>query len=39
MKIETFCHVYRFHGDKAVSFQQYTDTAHWARLMVWSSAC
>ncbi len=28
-----FCHVYRFHGDKAVMFQQYTDTAQWKRLM------
>jgi ketosteroid isomerase-like protein len=28
-----FCHVYRFNGDKAVTFQQYTDTAQWARLM------
>jgi ketosteroid isomerase-like protein len=28
-----FCHVYRFHGEKAVMFQQYTDTAQWARLM------
>lgn len=28
-----FCHVYRFHDDKAVAFQQYTDTAQWARLM------
>ena len=28
-----FCHVFRFHGDKAVSFQQYTDTAQWTRLM------
>jgi uncharacterized protein len=28
-----FCHVYRFQGDKAVMFQQYTDTAQWARLM------
>ena len=28
-----FCHVYRFDGDKAVMFQQYTDTAQWARLM------
>ncbi|MEO8484008.1 MAG: nuclear transport factor 2 family protein [Acidobacteriota bacterium] len=28
-----FCHVYRFHGDKIVTFQQYTDTAQWARLM------
>ena len=24
---------YRFHGDKAVMFQQYTDTAQWTRLM------
>jgi len=29
-----FCHVYRFHGDKAVTFQQYTDTAQWTRLMI-----
>jgi ketosteroid isomerase-like protein len=28
-----FCHVYRFDGDKVVTFQQYTDTAQWARLM------
>ena len=28
-----FCHVYRFDGGKAVSFQQYTDTVQWARLM------
>jgi ketosteroid isomerase-like protein len=28
-----FCHVFQFHGDKAVTFQQYTDTAQWARLM------
>jgi ketosteroid isomerase-like protein len=28
-----FCHVYRFQGDKVVTFQQYTDTAQWARLM------
>ena len=28
-----FCHVFRFHGDKAVAFQQYTDTAQWARLI------
>jgi len=28
-----FCHVYRFHGGKAVMFQQYTDTAQWTRLM------
>ena len=28
-----FCHVYRFDGDKVVTFQQYTDTVQWARLM------
>jgi ketosteroid isomerase-like protein len=28
-----FCHVYRFEGDHIVSFQQFTDTAQWARLM------
>ena len=28
-----FCHVYRFKGDRIVMFQQYTDTAQWARLM------
>ncbi|MEP7002128.1 MAG: nuclear transport factor 2 family protein [bacterium] len=28
-----FCHVYRFNGDRIVSFQQYTDSAQWARLM------
>ena len=28
-----FCHVYRFAGDKVVLFQQFTDTAQWARLM------
>ncbi len=28
-----FCHVYRFLDDKAVTFQQYTDTAQWTRLM------
>lgn len=28
-----FCHVYRFQGDTVVTFQQYTDTAQWARLM------
>ena len=27
-----FCHVYRFHDDKAVTFQQFTDTTQWARL-------
>ena len=28
-----YCHVYRFAGDRIVSFQQYTDSAQWARLM------
>ena len=28
-----FCHVFRFRDGKAVMFQQYTDTAQWARLM------
>ena len=28
-----FCHVYRFRGDKVVTFQQYSDTAQWARLL------
>ena len=28
-----FCHVYRFQGGKVTSFQQYTDTEQWARLM------
>ena len=28
-----FCHVFRFQGDKAVMFQQYTDTAQWTQLM------
>ncbi len=28
-----FCHVYRFSDGKIVSFQQYTDSAQWARLM------
>ncbi len=28
-----FCHVYQFRGGKIVSFQQYTDTAQWSRLM------
>jgi ketosteroid isomerase-like protein len=28
-----FCHVFRFDGDKIVMFQQFTDTAQWARLM------
>ena len=28
-----FCHAWRFKADKIVSFQQYTDSAQWARLM------
>lgn len=28
-----FCHVYHFAGGKIATFQQYTDTAQWARLM------
>jgi ketosteroid isomerase-like protein len=28
-----YCHVYRFADGKIASFQQYTDTAQWARLM------
>ena len=28
-----FCHVYHFRNGKIVSFQQYTDTAQWSRLM------
>jgi len=28
-----FCHVYRFRDGKVVTFQQYTDTTQWARLM------
>jgi ketosteroid isomerase-like protein len=28
-----FCHVYRFQDGKVVTFQQYTDTAQWTRLM------
>ena len=28
-----FCHVYRFAGGKIATFQQYTDTVQWARLM------
>jgi ketosteroid isomerase-like protein len=28
-----FCHVFRFQDGKVVTFQQYTDTAQWARLM------
>jgi ketosteroid isomerase-like protein len=28
-----FCHVWKFSGGKAATFQQYTDTAQWARLM------
>jgi len=28
-----FCHVYRFRDGKVATFQQYTDTAQWTRLM------
>ena len=28
-----FCHVWRFSGGKITSFQQFTDTAQWSRLM------
>jgi ketosteroid isomerase-like protein len=28
-----FCHVIGFRGNRIVTFQQYTDTAQWARLM------
>lgn len=28
-----FCHVYRLNGEKVAAFQQYTDTAQWARVM------
>jgi ketosteroid isomerase-like protein len=28
-----FCHVHQFRDGKLVSFQQYTDTAQWSRLM------
>src|SRR5688500_16445311 len=28
-----FCHVYRFRDGEIVSFQQYSDTAQWSRLM------
>jgi uncharacterized protein len=28
-----FCHVWRFENDRIASFQQYTDSAQWARLM------
>ena len=28
-----FCHVFRCEGGRIVSFQQYTDSAQWARLM------
>ena len=28
-----FCHVYRCEGNRIVAFQQYTDSAQWARLM------
>ncbi len=28
-----FVHTYRFQDGKIIAFQQYTDTAQWARLM------
>lgn len=28
-----YCHVYRFRDGKAMTFQQYTDTGQWTRLM------
>ncbi|MEP6764828.1 MAG: nuclear transport factor 2 family protein [Gemmatimonadaceae bacterium] len=28
-----FCHVFRLTGDRIASFQQYTDSAQWVRLM------
>ena len=28
-----FCHVFTFRGGKIVKFEQFTDTAQWARLM------
>ncbi len=28
-----YCHVYCFRNGKAITFQQYTDTEQWARLM------
>jgi ketosteroid isomerase-like protein len=28
-----FCHVFRFEGDRIVTFQQFTDSAQWAELM------
>lgn len=28
-----FCHVFHFRDGKVVTFQQFTDTAQWARLM------
>lgn len=28
-----FCHVYEFRDGKMITFQQFTDTAQWARLM------
>jgi len=32
-----FCHVFRFQGGRIATFQQYTDTAQWARLMAQAS--
>ena len=28
-----FCHVFRFQGDKIVTFHQFTDSAQWSRLL------
>ena len=28
-----FCHVYRFHAGRIVTFQQFTDTAQWKELL------
>jgi ketosteroid isomerase-like protein len=28
-----FCHVFRFDGDRIVTFQQFTNSEQWARLM------
>ena len=31
--VAPFCHVFRFQGEKAVMFQQFTAAAQWMRLM------
>ena len=28
-----FCHVFRFENDRIVSFDQFTDSAHWTAMM------